>query len=57
MQGTPIYAVQRLLGHKTIALTERYSHFAPDSLRAAVTNFEKNLKTKKQKKVIQLRKK
>ncbi|NLD36907.1 MAG: site-specific integrase [Desulfatiglans sp.] len=50
-QGTPLYTVQQLMGHKSIALTERYSHLAPDSLKAAVTAFEKNLRLKKQAKV------
>jgi len=58
MQGTPLYTVQKLMGHKTIALTERYAHLAPDTLKAAVSNFEKNLNIKKQKKakVINLKK-
>jgi len=57
MQGTPLYTVQKLMGHKTIALTERYAHLAPDTLKAAVSMFEKNTKIKKQKKskVINLR--
>ncbi|MBC2716464.1 MAG: site-specific integrase [Desulfobacteraceae bacterium] len=37
--GTPLYTVQRLLGHKTAALTERYSHLAPANLRAVTTVF------------------
>jgi len=36
MAGVDLYAVQKLLGHATIAMTERYSHLAPDSLQAAV---------------------
>jgi integrase len=55
MQGTPLYTVQRLLGHKTIALTERYAHLAPDTLKAAVNMFEKNLKKQKKSKVVNLR--
>ena len=38
------------MGHKTIVLTECYAHLAPDTLKAAVATFEKNLKVKKQKK-------
>jgi integrase len=58
MQGTPLYTVQKLMGHKTIALTERYAHLAPDTLKAAVSNFEKNIKREKKKKakVIKLNK-
>jgi integrase len=39
--GTPLYTVQRLLGYKSIALTERYSHLAPDHVREAVKLFDK----------------
>jgi integrase len=45
-QGEPLYTVQKLLGHASIAMTERYSHLAPDTLKAAVRNFEINLKQK-----------
>jgi integrase len=35
MAGIPLYVVGKCLGHKTSAMTERYSHLAPDSQRAA----------------------
>lgn len=35
-QGVDLYTVKELLGHSEIAMTERYSHLAPDNLRAAV---------------------
>ena len=28
--GVPLYTVQRLMGHKTIVMTQRYAHLAPD---------------------------
>jgi integrase len=34
--GVDLYTVKELLGHGEIAMTERYSHLAPDNLRAAV---------------------
>ena len=34
--GVDLYTVKDLLGHSEIAMTERYSHLAPDNLRAAV---------------------
>ena len=36
IKGTPIYTVKELMGHKTLAMTERYSHLAPDTKRQAV---------------------
>ncbi len=38
--GTPLIVIQRLLGHKTAALTERYSHLSPANLRAVTAVFE-----------------
>jgi integrase len=34
--GVDLYTVKELLGHSEITMTERYSHLAPDNLRAAV---------------------
>lgn len=34
--GVDLYTVKELLGHSEIGMTERYSHLAPDNLRAAV---------------------
>ena len=34
--GVDLYTVQALLGHSEVAMTERYSHLAPDNLRSAV---------------------
>ena len=47
MSGVDLYTVQRLMGHSTIAMTERYSHLAPDYLKKAVKTFETNLNNKK----------
>jgi integrase len=35
-RGVPIQRVQRLLGHKTMRMTERYAHLAPSDLDDAV---------------------
>lgn len=40
MRGTPLFTVQKLMGHRTSAMTERYSHLAPDHLREAVKGLE-----------------
>jgi len=53
-QGEPLYTVQKLLGHASISMTERYSHLAPGMLKNAVRNFEKNLNSKN--KILPLRK-
>jgi integrase len=34
--GADLYAVQRLLGHSSPLMTQRYAHLQPDDLRAAV---------------------
>ena len=34
--GVSMQAVRDLLGHSTVAMTERYAHLAPESIRAAV---------------------
>ncbi len=41
MQGTPIYTIKELMGHKTLAMTERYSHLMPDVKRNAVGGIDK----------------
>ena len=33
--GTPLLTVQKLLGHSTITMTQRYSHLAPDNFQKA----------------------
>ena len=45
MAGVPIFIVAKALGHKTIAMTQRYSHLAPDSHRVAfeaVAKYQEN---------------
>jgi len=36
MRGVHIRALQELLGYKTLAMTQRYSHLAPEQLQNAV---------------------
>ncbi|MBU1207680.1 MAG: site-specific integrase [Proteobacteria bacterium] len=36
IRGVHIRALQELLGHKTLAMTQRYSHLAPEQLQNAV---------------------
>lgn len=41
MAGVGLYLVQKLLGHSSSAVTERYSHLSDDSLAEAVFKMEK----------------
>jgi len=38
--GTDLFTVRELLGHKSIAMMERYSHLSPDTLRKAFNSLE-----------------
>lgn len=54
MEGTPLFTIGKLLGHQTSAMTERYSHLAPDHLREAVNGLERSIKQAKQGKALTL---
>lgn len=41
IQGTPILAIKELMGHHSLAMTERYSHLIPDMKREAVAGIAK----------------
>jgi len=43
--GTDLYIVKELMGHSTLAMTERYSHLGQNTLQSAVRNLEKSLST------------
>ncbi|MGZ3536265.1 MAG: site-specific integrase, partial [Thermodesulfobacteriota bacterium] len=40
-----LYVVQKLLGHKSQAMTQRYSHLAPENLRNAVLKLDEKINT------------
>ena len=44
IQGTPILAIKELMGHKSLAMTERYAHLSPDMKKQAVSQLEENFK-------------
>jgi len=50
-QGVDLYTVKELMGHSTLAMTERYAHLAPDTLQRAVRQLESGLKESKKAKV------
>ncbi len=39
-QGTPLHVIQKLLGHRTIKMTERYSHLLPSAEKEAIKGLE-----------------
>lgn len=41
IQGTSILTIKELLGHQSLAMTERYSHLSPDVKREAVEKLNK----------------
>ena len=56
--GTDIYVLKELLGHGTVALTERYSHLSNGTLQEATRSFDKKITSaKKAGELIQLPKK
>ncbi len=46
ISGESLYNIKELLGHSTLALTERYSHLSPAALQGSVARFEKALEKK-----------
>ena len=45
MEGTDIAIVSKLMGHKSLAMTMRYSHLAPDITKQAVERLAEKLLT------------
>ena len=41
MRGGSLQALQKLLGHATLAMTMRYAHLAPDYIRSEVAKTER----------------
>ena len=42
-QGVDLYTVKELMGHKTLAMTERYSHLGENTLKQAVGKLDESL--------------
>ena len=47
IQGTPLYTIAKLMGHKSISMSERYSHLSPDHKKDAVNGLEAAFNGKK----------
>jgi integrase len=56
-QNQDLYTVQKLLGHKTNVMTQRYAHLTENKLKDAAKALSKALKTKPAGQVIRLKKK
>jgi integrase len=41
IQGTPILVIKELMGHASLAMTERYAHLIPDQKKESVERMEK----------------
>ncbi|AEH45359.1 integrase family protein [Thermodesulfatator indicus DSM 15286] len=54
MAGVPIYTVKELMGHKTLAMTERYAHLAAEAQRQAIKEIEKVARQATSSKVVSL---
>jgi hypothetical protein len=50
IKGTPILTIKELLGHKSLAMTERYAHLSPDHKRTAASGVDDMLKEAQDKK-------
>jgi site-specific recombinase XerD len=40
MGGVDLYTIQKLMGHKSHQMTQRYAHLAPEHLEKAVNSLE-----------------
>ncbi|OGQ85639.1 MAG: hypothetical protein A2464_09565 [Deltaproteobacteria bacterium RIFOXYC2_FULL_48_10] len=57
MQGISLYLVQKVLGHSTIQVTERYAHLAPDQMQLAANAIDRVVMEHKEDKNIPFTKK
>ena len=54
MRGVELHVIQDLLGHKTLTMTQRYKHLAPQTLRSAVNILNEVGKQEPNKEVIRI---
>jgi len=43
IQGTPLYTIAKLMGHKSISMSERYSHLSPDHKKESIGRLEQRI--------------
>lgn len=41
--GTDLYIVRQLMGHSSFAMTQRYAHLSPDTLKKAISDFNERI--------------
>lgn len=56
-QGISLYLVQKVMGHSTIQVTERYAHLAPDQLRLAANAIDRAVKESQEQNIVPFQKK
>jgi len=56
-QGISLYLVQKVLGHSTIQVTERYSHLAPDQLKLAADAIDRAVGEHREENILPFKKK
>lgn len=44
IQGIPMYTISKLMGHKSIVMSERYSHLSPNHKKDAIIGLDKTFK-------------
>ena len=47
IEGTPLYTISKLMGHKSISMSERYSHLSPNYKKDIVIGLEQMFNRKK----------
>ena len=47
MEGIDLYTVQKIMGHSTLAMTQRYAHLTPDKFKRATEIFQKRIEKPK----------
>ncbi len=43
IQGTPLYTIAKLMGHRSISMSERYSHLSPDHKKESIVQLEQSI--------------
>ncbi|MFZ2396309.1 MAG: site-specific integrase [Smithella sp.] len=54
IQGTPLYTIAKLMGHKSISMTERYAHLSPDHKKDAINGLAETLR-KHESKIVEIK--